>query len=175
MKQFLYSLVLITLAFQAVAQNKHSREAEPVLTQVSNKAVVQSVFPEATKVDKVNELWYKITDDKNKLYGYAMNSLNHCQDVIGYNNTTPVMIITDTKFIIKKIALLSHYETRGYVRRMQQTGFFNAWDELPLKDALKIEPDGWSGATVTAIAVKKNVNFLVTKGLTMLPDGKKRK
>ena len=175
MKQFLYSLVLITLAFQAVAQNKKSREAEPVLTQVSNKAVVQSVFPEATKVDKVNELWYKITDDKNKLYGYAMNSLNHCQDVIGYNNTTPVMIITDTKFIIKKIALLSHYETRGYVRRMQQTGFFNAWDEMPLKDALKIEPDGWSGATVTAIAVKKNVTFLVTKGLTMLPDGKKRK
>lgn len=175
MKQILLSLVLFTLAFQAVAQNKQSREAEPVLTQVSNKAVVQSVFPEATKVDKVNELWYKITDDKNKLYGYAMNSLNHCQDVIGYNNTTPVMIITDTKFIIKKIALLSHYETRGYVRRMQQTGFFNAWDELPLKDALKIEPDGWSGATVTAIAVKKNVNFLVTKGLTMLPDGKKRK
>jgi hypothetical protein len=175
MKQILFSLVMLAVTSQAVAQNKQSREAEPVLTQVSNKAVVQSVFPEATKVDKVNELWYKITDDKNKLYGYAMNSLNHCQDVIGYNNTTPVMIITDTKFIIKKIALLSHYETRGYVRRMQQTGFFNAWDELPLKDALKIEPDGWSGATVTAIAVKKNVNFLVTKGLTMLPDGKKRK
>ena len=163
------------VTIQAVAQNRQKREDEPVLTQVSNKAVVQSVFPEATKVDKVNELWYKITDDKNKLFGYAMNSLNHCQDVIGYHNTTPVMIITDTKYIIKKIALLSHYESRGYVRRMQQTGFFNAWDELHLKDALKIEPDGWSGATVTAVAVKKNVNFLVTKGLTMLPDGKKRK
>ena len=175
MKKTFFSLFLLALSFQAVSQHKQSREAEPVLTQVSNKAVVQSVFPAATKVDKVNELWYKITDDKNKLFGYAMNSVNHCQDIIGYNNTTPVMIITDTKFIIKKIALLSHYETRGYVRRMQQTGFFNAWDELPLRDALKVEPDGWSGATVTAIAVKKNVEFLVTKGLTMMPDGKKRK
>ncbi|MDX9748711.1 MAG: FMN-binding protein [Paludibacter sp.] len=175
MKQFLFSLALLVVTLQAVSQHKHSREAEPVLTQVSNKAIVQSVFPTATKVEKVNELWYKISDDKNKLFGYAMNSINHCQDIIGYNHTTPVMIITDTKYIIKKIALLSHYETRGYVRRMQQTGFFNAWDELPLKDALKIEPDGWSGATITAEAVKKNVDFLVTKGLTMMPDGKKRK
>lgn len=175
MKHFLFILAILSLGFHAFAQNKQSREAEPILTQVSNKAVVQSVFPTATKVEKVNEFWYKITDDSNKLYGYAMNSTNYCKDVIGYNNTTPVMIITDKKYIIKKIALLSHYETRGYVRRMQQTGFFNAWDELPLKDALKVEPDGWSGATVTAVAVKKNVEFLVTKGLTVLPDGKKRK
>ena len=175
MKPIFLNLVFIALTFQVVAQHKHNREAEPVLTQVSNKAVVQSVFPTATKVEKVNEFWYKITDDSNKLYGYAMNSTNYCKDVIGYNNTTPVMIITDKKYTIKKIALLSHYETRGYVRRMQQTGFFNAWDELPLKDALKVEPDGWSGATVTAVAVKKNVEFLVTKGLTVLPDGKKRK
>jgi hypothetical protein len=166
---FLISTTLLT------AQSRQSKEADPILTPVSNKAVVQSVFPEATRVEKVNEYWYKIVDDKNTLYGYAMNSIDYCKDVMGYNNTTPVMIVTDKKYIIKKIALLSHYETRGYIRRMQQMGFFNSWDELPLRDALKVVPDGWSGATVTAEAVKKNVDFLVTKGLTTLPDGKKKK
>lgn len=175
MKPCFLTLVLFALTVQAVAQHKHNREAEPVLIQVSNKAVVQSIFPAATKVEKVNEFWYKIIDDANKLYGYAMNSTNHCQDVMGYNNTTPVMIITDTHFIIKKIALLSHYETRGYVRRMQQNGFFNAWDELPLTEALTVEPDGWSGATVTAEAVKKNIHYMLAKGLTVLPTASKKK
>lgn len=174
MNKLITAFLMLMLPATAFQQAHQPREKAPVLTQISNKTVVQSVFPEATKVEKVNDFWYKIVDDTNKLYGYAMNSTPYCQDVYGYNNTTPVLIITDKKYVIKKIALLSHYETRGYVRRMQQAGFFNAWDELPLRDALKAEPDGWSGATVTAEAVKKNVNFMVTNGLKSLPD-KKRK
>ena len=175
MKPFLLSLILFMFSIQVYPQQRHSREANPVLSQVSNKTVVQSVYPEATQVEKVNEFWYKITNESHTLYGYAMNSSDHCQDVMGYNNTTPVMIITDTNFIIKKIALLSHYETRGYVRRMQQAGFFNSWNETPLKDAMKVEPDGWSGATLTAEAVRKNINFLITNGVKVMPKRIKKK
>ena len=170
MQKFLLISALLTLTISISSQQRHKKEAVPVLTQVSNKEVVQSVFPEATKVEKINEFWFKIVDDKNKLYGYAMNSITYCKDIMGYNNVTPVMIVTDKKFVIKKVALLSHYETIGYIRRMQQAGFFNSWNEVSLKEALKVQPDGWSGATMTADAVKKNVDFLVMNGLKVLPN-----
>lgn len=173
MQKFLLIPVLLTLTISVSSQRRHKKELAPVLTQVSNKEIVQSVFPQATKVEKINEFWFKIVDNKNKLYGYAMNSVTYCKDIIGYNNVTPVMIVTDKKFVIKKVALLSHYETIGYIRRMMQAGFFNSWNEVSLREAVKIQPDGWSGATMTADAVKKNVDFLVMNGLKVLP-GKRR-
>lgn len=172
MKKFFISSIL-TLLFSLLVINvmaqRRANEAEPVLHQVSNKDVVQSVFPEATKVEKVNEYWYKIVDDKNKVYGYAMTSTDYCKDVIGYNNTTPIMVITDKKFVIKKIALLSHYETLGYIRRLEKMGFFSLWDDLKLTEVRKIKVDAYSGATATAKAVEKNLNFLVDNGSKKLP------
>ena len=156
----------IMLTYGASAQR---RQAEPVLTKISNKDVVQSVFPEATKVEKVNDYWFKIVNDKNKVYGYAMTSTEYCKDVIGYNNTTPIMVLTDKKFNIKKIALLSHYETLGYIRRLEKMGFFSNWNDVKLADIPKIKPDGYSGATKTAKAVEKNLLFLVENGSKSLP------
>jgi len=168
MKQFLFLIVLIfSTSIILFAQKKP--KPEPVLQPVSNKEVVQSVFPESTKVEKINDFWFKIVDDKNKVYGYAMTSTNYCKNIIGYNNTTPVIIITDKKMVIKKIALLSHYESPGYIKRLQQMGFFNNWDNLKLKEAAKIQPDAYTGATITALAVNENVKFLITNGLKNLP------
>ena len=156
--------VLFTLSTSA-----QRRQAEPVLTKVSNKDVVQSVFPDATKVEKVDDYWFRIVNDKNKVFGYAMTSTEYCKDVIGYNNTTPIMVVTDKKFTIKKIALLSHYETLSYIRRLEKMGFFSNWDNIKLSKVPTIKPDGYTGATKTAKAVEKNLNFLVENGSKTLP------
>lgn len=145
------------------------RNAEPVLHEVSNKAVVQCVFPEAVKVEKVNDYWYSILNEKEKVIGYAMNSQSFCADVVGYKGTTPVMIITDTKYMIKKVALLSHYETLSYVRLLENEGFFNQWNNLTLKDAGNKSLDAYSGATDTALAIEKNLLFLLKNGIRMKP------
>jgi len=42
---------------------------------------------------------------------------------MGYNNTTPIMVVTDKKYIVKKVALLSHHETFGYVCRLERMVF----------------------------------------------------
>jgi transcriptional regulator of nitric oxide reductase len=168
---FKCSFLILLLGFLVnnLMAQKRANDAAPVLHQVSNKDVVQSVFPEATKVEKVNDFWYKIINDKNKIYGYAMTSTDYCKDVIGYNNTTPIMVITDKKFVIKKIALLSHYETLAYIKRLEKMGFFNTWDDLKLNEVPKIKIDAYTGATVTAKAVEKNLLFLVEKGSKKLP------
>ena len=172
MKKIIKSIFIVTLVAISVvgvsAQNR-AKKADPVLTMVSNKDVVQSVFPEATKVEKVNDYWFKIVNDKNKIFGYAMNSTDYCSDVMGYNNTTPIMVITDKKFIIKKVALLSHYETLSYIRRLEKMGFFSNWDELKLTEAPKIKADAYTGATKTAKAIEKNLYFLVENGGKKLP------
>jgi len=168
LKKISVTFVIVLIAVSISAQRR-GREAEPVLTKVSNKEVVQSVFPEATKVEKIDNYWFRIVDDKKKTYGFAMTSTDYCADVIGYNNTTPVMVITDKKFVVKKVALLSHYETIGYIRKLEKMGFFTNWDDVKLADVPTIKPDGYTGATKTAKAVEKNLYFLVENGGKKLP------
>lgn len=165
-----FSTAFIAVLFVAnISAQRNAKKVVPVLTQVSNKQVVQSVYPEATKVEKVDDYWFKIVNDKNKVFGYAMTTTNYCKDVMGYNNTTPIMVVTDKKFIIKKVALLSHYETMCYIRRLEKMGFFTNWNDVKLVDIRKIKPDGYTGATKTAKAVEKNLQFLVENGGKKLP------
>ncbi|MDO9152553.1 MAG: FMN-binding protein [Paludibacter sp.] len=163
-----FLLILLTISLVTTTHAKRNN-VKPILYEVSNKDVVQCVFPEAEKVEKVNDYWYKIVDIKNKTVGYAMSSVPFCKDVIGYFNVTPVMIITNKKMMIQKVCILSNYETLSYVRKLENSGFFNSWNNAKLKDAIKIEPDGYTGATITAVAVKKNVDFLLQNGIKELP------
>lgn len=158
--------ILLALSIGTQAQNG---KAKPVFHEVSNKEVVQSIFPGAQKVDKINNFWFKISDESDNLLGYAMSSAPFCGDVIGYNDKTPVLIITDNKLIIKKVAMLSNWETAGYVGKLTRKGFFDLWNNYSVKDAQKIQIDGYTGATITAKAVEKNVQFLLKNGIKQLP------
>lgn len=150
-------------------RQRHGQRRPPVLQEVSNADVVKSVYPAAVKVDKVNEYWYKVLDSKNKVLGYALSSAEYCLDVKGYQNTTPVMIVTDKKYIIQKVALLSNWESPDYVNRLVTRGFFDSWVGKPVKVANTVQADGYTGATLTANAVSKNVAFLVENGAKKLP------
>ena len=160
-------LMLILVASVGFAQR--GKDRNPMLHEVSNKDVVVSVFPEAVKVEKVNDFWYKILNGKNKVIGYAMNSTPYCQDVKGYNDLTPVMIVTDKKYVIKKVAILSNWETARFVAKLDAQNFFDAWNGKKIKDAQKIEVDAHTGATFTASAVIKNVDYLLVNGSKLMP------
>lgn len=164
-------LVLLFVVQAAIAQEmpRRGKERNPVLHEVSNKDIVQSVYPEAAKVDKVNDFWYKILNAQNKTMGFAMTSSSYCQDVKGYNGVTPVMIITDNKWVIKKAAILSNWETPRFVAKLENMGFFNQWVGKKLKDARKVQVDARTGATFTATAVSKNVDFLLANATKVLP------
>ena len=161
-------VALLLLCGAATAQQPQKKEI-PVLHPVSNQQVVQSVYPTAVKVEKVNEYWYKVLDAQNVVLGYAMNSTDYCKDVKGYHDNTPVMIITDNDFIIKKVAILTHYETLSYVKRLEKNGFFRCWVGKPVKQAKSATMDGYTGASVTATSIKKNVDFLLKNGAKKLP------
>ncbi|MDD3906896.1 MAG: hypothetical protein PHF34_01635, partial [Bacteroidales bacterium] len=120
-KVFIALLLSSTVAFA-----QQTQKPAPVFHQISNKQLVQSVYPEAAKVVKVNAYWYKVVNSNQKILGYALSSANYCKDVKGYNDVTPVMIITDKNYIIEKVALLSNYETQSYVNKLERNGFFRS-------------------------------------------------
>jgi Na+-translocating ferredoxin:NAD+ oxidoreductase RnfG subunit len=163
------TLVFALLLLTGAATAQEAQKEIPVLHPVSNQQVVTSVYPTAVKVEKVNDYWYKVLDAQSSFLGFAMTSTEFCKDVKGYYDLTPVMIITDKDFEIKKVAILTHYETLGYVKRLEKKGFFNCWVGKSIKEAKTAKMDGYTGATVTAVAVKKNVDFLLKKGAGKLP------
>jgi hypothetical protein len=162
-----------TITLFGQGNGRGRKGAEPVLHEVSGKEVVQSIYPDAVKVEKVNDYWFKILDKAGKTIGFAMSSTSYCKDIIGYANQTPVIIITDKSFIVKKVALLSNCETFAYVHRLENNGFFNLWNGKTLKAAKSVQIDGYTGATYTATAVSKNVDFLLTHGIEKMPKLKK--
>jgi len=171
----LVTVLIFATAVSLFAQQKPStaREQNPVLHEVSNKDLVQSVFPDAVKVNKLNEFWYAIVNGNKQTIGYAMNSTPFCSNVYGYNSTTPVMIITDKTLIIKKVAMLTNWETGSYVRRLEKKGFFELWTGKTVNEAQTVKVDAHAGATFTAMAIGKNVDYLLTKGVKKSPKIKK--
>lgn len=162
-------LVVALLLLCGAATAQEPRKDAPVLHTVSNQLVVQSVYPTAVKVEKLNEYWYKVLDAQAMLLGYAMTSTDYCKEVKGYHNVTPVMILTDKNFVIKKVAILTHYETLSYVKRLEKNGFFNCWVGKTIKEAKSAQLDGYTGASITATSVKRNVEFLLKNGAKKLP------
>jgi len=165
----LIALVFVSSAVYAGDRERDPKDKKPVLHEISNKDVVKSVYPEAVKVEKVNDYWYSVLDNENHPLGYAMSSTPYCKNIKGYNETTPVMILTDRKWVIKKVAILSNWETLSYIRKLEKKGFFNLWVGKTLTEAKSVRPDGYTGATMTVVAVTKNVNFLLKNGVKKLP------
>ncbi len=161
--------LVVFFSISALSLCGQSKKANPVLTTVSNKDVVVSVFKDANKIEKLNDYWYEILDSKAKKLGYAMTSLDYCKNVVGYQNNTPVMIITDKNFSIVKVALLTHWESLNYVKKLERNGFFDLWNKTKLKKAQSVKLDAFTGATKTAKAVEKNLQFLLTNGLANMP------
>jgi len=168
-RKILIVLLFVSSAVFAEDRERDAKDKKPVFREVSNKDVVKSVYPDAVKVEKVNDYWYSVLDNNNQPIGYAMSSVPFCKDVKGYNDNTPVMILTDKKWVIKKVALLSNWETLGYIRKLEKKGFFDSWVGKTLTEAKTVHPDGYTGATMTGSAVTKNVDYLLKNGLKKLP------
>ena len=170
-------ILLVLFASGVFGQENEEKESKekrkpPVFHEVSNKDVVTSVFSDAVKVDKVNDYWYCILNNEGKPLGFAMSSVPFCKNGKGSNDLTPVMIITDTNWVIQKVALLSNWETLSYIRKLTKKGFFDLWVGKTLKEAKSVKPDGFTGATLTVVAVTKNVDFMLSKGVSKLPKNK---
>lgn len=160
----LISVLLLTQSASAQnlfgpGTNAKGKKETPIFKEVSGLEVIKTVYPDAVAVEKVNTVWFKIVDNAKKTIGYTLSSKPYSEGIIGYHNTTPVIIVTDNYKVIKKVALLSNWEFAAYVKKLERQNFFNAWNGLKVPDAVskRAAVDCYSGATYTASAITKNV------------------
>ena len=121
---------------------------------------VAKAFP-AVRSMKKDGNWTAIYDANGKLLGYAVNSKPASDGIKGYAGETPVMIAFNAKKKITGVYLLANQETPRFTQHVQKAGFYDQWNGLSVKKALKKKVDTVSGATFTSVAVVKSVQAVL--------------
>ena len=86
---------------------------------------------------------------------YVVNTTTLADDVDGYIGATPLKIyIKNNK--IEKIEALPNKETPKYFAKVKKQ-VLDKWNGKTVKEALKAQVDGVTGATLSSDAVKENV------------------
>ena len=86
---------------------------------------------------------------------YVVNTTTLAADVDGYIGATPLKIyIRNNK--IEKIEALKNQETPKYFAKVKKQ-VLDKWNGKTVKEALKMQVDGVTGATLSSDAVKENV------------------
>lgn len=117
---------------------------------------IVKAFPNVKSIKKVDK-WTEVYNAQKQLLGYVVYSKPASDGIKGYAGETPVMIAFSGKKVITGVYLLPCQETPGYAKRVEAAGFYNQWNGLTVKKALKKKVDTVSGATFTSRAVAESV------------------
>jgi len=102
-----------------------------------------------------------VYDANKKLLGYFVNSKPASNSVKGFNGETPLLVAFTAKKKIAGVYLLQCTETPSYAKRVQDAGFYDLWNGLTVKKALKKKVDTVSGATYTSRAVVQSLQAVL--------------
>ena len=136
-------------------QQQSGCQSQQVQNDGIDMAIVKA-FPTVKSVKKAKK-WTEVYDANKKLLGYAVYSKPASDGIKGYNGETPVLIALSPKQVILGVWLLENKETPKFAKKVENAGFYNNWNGLTVKEALKKEVDAVSGATYTSNAVTKSV------------------
>jgi len=85
----------------------------------------------------------------------VVNTTTLCKDVMGYMDNTPLKIYIK-KNKVERIEALRNQETPKYFAKVKKQ-LLDKWNGKKVGDALKLQVDGVTGATMSSNAVKANV------------------
>lgn len=163
-KYFAIAIVALLAMGSATAQHhccgNHGQCANAQAQQHCNNDGIDmtlvGAFPTVKSIKKEGN-WVSVFDTKGNLLGYAVYSKPASDGIKGYAGETPVLIAFDKKKVITGVYLMPSQETPRYVQHVKESGFFNQWNGLTVKKALKKNVDTVSGATFTSRAVVQSV------------------
>ncbi|MBO4740148.1 MAG: FMN-binding protein [Bacteroidales bacterium] len=146
--KFIFTLIAVLAAtflpFRASAQQSNVPQE------------VAEVFSTAASIDEFG-VWSRVLDSDGMLLGYVAYSKPASDNIQGFNGETPLIVVFDAQKTIRKVALLDNDETPRFVTRVEENGFFEAWNGLSIEEALEKEVDAVSGATFTSNGVKQSL------------------
>ncbi len=121
-------------------------------------------FPDAARVDKVNENQFQIFNARKKFLGRAL----WYKGEQGYGGRVPIYIFTDANDTIKGVLPGNHYESSDYLTDIALSEFLAQWNGTLLANAAAQEVDMLSGATITSQAIISGIKS-VSSGHRITP------
>lgn len=100
---------------------------------------------------------YDVFNDDNQKEFYVLLTSPYCDEIRAWGGRLPFAIIVDNDDKIKQLYLLRHSETPSWIEGLENIGFFETWNGMPISDARELEVDAISGSTLTSDAVIRSV------------------
>jgi NosR/NirI family transcriptional regulator, nitrous oxide reductase regulator len=102
---------------------------------------------------------YHLFNSKNKEVCYLIYSSPYCDSIDGFGGNIPFAIIFNPNDKIEKLYLFEHSETPSWIEGLETDKFFETWNGLSAKEALNLQVDAVSGATLSSVAVIESVKI----------------
>lgn len=107
-----------------------------------------------------------------KVVGSFIVTTSIADGVTGFAGKVPVVLALNTEGKIIGLRLLENQESPGFIKRIARKGFFDSWNDKTPEEALELQVEAVSGATLSSEAVKENVRRALTYYLQREAEGK---
>ncbi len=148
--KYIINLAVVVLMFATVAVVRDGRVAGVEVTDF------------LASEDKTDEPIETTLADGTRV----INSSTLGKDIIGFGGRTPVSLYVKDD-VIQRVEVGKNSETPSFMDQVVQSGLFERWNGVALKDAATLSVDGVSGATYTAVAVIENVKRAAQYGASV--------
>lgn len=153
----LFILILFLLGHQKSSYFGYNPNKSGVKIEIPIDFVCQHYGKDVSIVSS-DDIYYDVISKSDGLkVGAIISSGTLADQYSGYAGQTPVAILLDDSNMITGVKLLQNGETRRFINRIENSGFFDQWNGKYITD-LDITADAVSGATMSSSAIIKNVD-----------------
>lgn len=139
-------------------QSESKSETEPKYNLTLSLEDVISYYPESDSIALEDVNLYGVFKNGNKI-GRVVNTSPFSDEIFGYNGRTPLNIFLDSEGRIFEVEICENKESRGYLNKVVNSGYFDLWDGLTAKEAANHNVDAVSGCTYTSVAVAQSLQL----------------
>lgn len=153
----LFILILFLLGHQKSSYFGYDPNKSEVKIEIPIDFVCQH-YGKDVSIGSSDGIYYDvISKSDGQKVGAIISSCTFADQYSGYAGQTPVAIFLDDSNMITGVKLLQNGETRRFINRIENSGFFDQWNGKYITD-LDISADAVSGATMSSSAIIKNVD-----------------
>lgn len=154
-------LVLLLVSRQYRREQVKEKEVESTESSAVPAGIVEKYFPAYTDITRESEVLYKVRQGE-KVIGSFVVTTPIADEVTGFAGKVPVALALGDDNRIIGLSLLDNQESPGFIKRIAKKGFFDSWNGKTPEEAVDLEVEAVSGASMSSGAVKANVQKALT-------------
>ena len=152
--KYIIKLLTVALLISTIAVHRDGK--------VFGKEINELISPSTQKAAGPTE-W--IAEDGSRL----ISSINIAQDISGFAGPTPVLLTIYNGKIVD-IEALKNSETPEFLHSALENGLLHQWNGLSIEEALDVEADAVSGATMSSTAFIKTIRRTLEYAASIEPQ-----